>query len=326
MGKSKKKGNKKKGPSRGGANPKGNATANPLKDSRVQKYLGLLADPCSGTLAHPPYAGTDAGYLVRTTELIGVSATDGSSLTPGATGKMDAIVSITPSGYISYARLNGATTQVGGNITLGNSAGTASFLSTAAVRRFRPVAACAKWVPSGPYATRQGTVGTMYGVGTIENAGQVTTATAMLATCTRTAPNGGEMHEVRWLPTSFDENFTTATAFALGGGTMTIVLSGVDGTASNATNLNANGFVEVTIVWEWTPSSTANVTVNPQAPMPYTTQSVLSNIGDMGAFLFQGVMKAGEGIVRGAATGAMVGLTAGVRNYATRGRSMPLLQ
>ncbi len=299
--------------------------ASPMADKRVRDYLTLLADPCSANLAHPPYSGTDAGYLVRTTDILSVSATNGSSLTPGTIYRMDGVVSVTPSGYVSYGQLSGATATVGGSITLSSGGFAGNFLSTTAVRRFRPVAACLKWIPNGPYSSRQGLVGTMYGVGTLANAGEAVNATTVLASCTRTAPNGGECHEVRWLPAAIDENFTTATAAVNGAGTMTVVLSQVDGTASNATNINANGYLEITTVWEWTPSGTAGITVNPQSPIPHTTQSVLANIGDMGAFLYSGVLRAGEGMIRGATAGAMVGLTAGYRNYATRGRSMPLL-
>ena len=151
----------------------------------------------------------------------------------------------------------------------------------------------------------------------------MTTALSLLTEATRVAPNGGEVHEVRWIPTSRDEDFSTAATTISGGGTMTLVLQGVDGTCISGTNADANGFAEITTVWEWTPAFNSNVTVNPQTPLPYTTQQVLSHIGDMGAFLYQGILRAGEGAVRGATAGVMMGLTAGVRQYATRPRGLP---
>jgi len=133
------------------------------------------------------------------------------------------------------------------------------------------------------------------------------------------------MHEVRWLPTPVDENFTQAATTVRNGGTMFAALCGVDATSTSTTTAVLNGYFEVVIIWEWTPNTSGGVgiTVNPQAPLPYTTQQLLSSVGDMGAYLFEGARKAGTGAMRAAGYGAAVAVTRGVQSYMTRGGAFP---
>lgn len=296
-----------------------------LADPRMQNYDRLLRDPCSSALAHPPYAGTDAGYLIRTVDRF-VPNLVGAGLTPGTKNVLDAYVSIIPSSYTANGFMWGCGAIASSMPVQLNDVTSTNFIGNSFVKRFRPVAACVKWVPTGPYADRQGSVGLAYSVGQPLDVGNTSTANSMLTGCTRIAPNGSEMHEVRWLPSAADENFSNASSTIRNGGAATVVLSSVDAVAASTTSWVVNGYVEVTGVWEWTPSLTgaSGIAVNPQAPLPYTTQQLLATIGNMGDYIFRGVRSAGYGAMVAGAQGIAMGLTRGVQTAATRGPALRL--
>lgn len=136
------------------------------------------------------------------------------------------------------------------------------------------------------------------------------------------ASNGDIMHEVRWLPTSADETFTTPIAASSPGvGTVYAILTGIDSTTTSASVATLNGRVEVTTVWEWIPAVFQGLSATPRAPNPYTSQQVLSTIVDMGAYLFRG-MRTGTGVggmIRNMTLGYTSGVTRGTRAIAYGG-------
>lgn len=270
-------------------------------DSYASRYLNLLRDPCGGELISPPYAGTDAGYIVRTTDILTFSAT-GAGMTVGSAVACNAVVAYSPlnvTGNTTNAAWIGAAQAPGGSgtpIISGAIAGgflntnVQNFITTTAtVIRYRPVACCLKWVPIGAYAARAGVVGLSYIPGTpYQGAVSLPSYQAPLAASQHTSPNGSEQHEVRWLPTASDETWTFAGngSQIVGAGTVQLTLNGVDGVATSATVAVPSGYIEATTVWEWIPNESQGLTLNPRVPVPFTTQGLLSNIRDLGSFLF----------------------------------------
>lgn len=286
-------------------------------------WLKLLNDPCSAELARPCYTGTDAGYLIRTNavfrpQLVGSYSNSGLATTG------DYVRQYTPwnlsgsTGYLTAGVQNGVSMT-----TLTPSGETANFITQSVVRRYRPVAACMRWLPDGPYSNRSGTVGLNYSPGAVLGGSVTSTdATQLLQLSAKVVPNGMGEHEVKWLPTELDETWTTVGESSSGaGGSMFIVLAGVDGTTTSTTTATLNGRIEVITVWEWTPTtgSGGNATVSVKAPNPQTSQQVLSAIKDIGGFLYEGAVHATKKFGY-AATGAV--LTAGVRTVTRRAPGM----
>jgi hypothetical protein len=152
--------------------------------------------------------------------------------------------------------------------------------------------------------------------------GNVGTITAEVQ---KQAPNGSEMHEVRWLPTAVDENFTnTQASVNTGAGTILFALRGVDGTNTSTTAGQANGFFQISTVWEWVPTGTIGLSVAPRPPIPFNTQQVLGSIRDFGAYIFHGIRAAHEMV--SATRGGMQLLTGGYGTIERRGPSVPLIR
>lgn len=305
---------------------------NPLSDPRVAAWDLLLRDPCSAPLAHPCYQGGDAGYLIRTTDYITLSSGSETGLTATAIYPLDGYVQICPFNISSSTGQVGAVrlTSVG---TAGQTSSTSgygsNFIASASVKRYRPVACCLKWIPTGPYTSRQGLVSMATLTGQEVDGGTAYDTNGVARAMQHYASNGAEPHEVRWIPTAVDENFTTASAVNnTGAACVLIALQGVDGTASNATTVVANGRFEFTCVWEWQPSVGMGVAASVQPPLPYTTQQVLATIGDFGKYVFQGVRasRAGQQAFRAGVETGLAYLTSGVRTRGTRGGSMPMVQ
>lgn len=297
-----------------------------LSDPRAAAWDKLLRDPCSAQIAHPCYAGMDSGYAIRTVDYYSPAVTGLPTSVQGADIACNAVFSFTPhnisttTGFI-YQNGAGAVNNAGVN------GGFTNFITSSGgpVQRYRAIACCLKWLPSGQYSKRSGIVSLGYSPG-VEITSTSTSVTAR-PLCQHYSPNGSEMHEVRWLPTATDENFTSVAAADNGtAGTVFAVLSGVDGVYNSTTAADISGQFEVTTVWEWTPSTTLSVSVSPSAPLPYTSQQVLGTIGDLGAYIFHGVRAAGgafgAGVMQGAARGAAQLLTGGVGAYGTRGNAM----
>jgi len=150
--------------------------------------------------------------------------------------------------------------------------------------------------------------------------GSSSTAGNALTLAQRIAPNGGEEHEARWLPSAVDENFTTNGTVSAQAGSVFVVLRGVDGAAYSTTQIGFNGYFEFTTVWEWLPAQGAGIAVAPKAPVPYTSQQVLGTISDLGAYIFKGARTAGRivGVINGAMEGVETILAGGVRQRGYR--------
>jgi hypothetical protein len=268
------------------------------------KWLRLLADPCAAELVNPPYTGSDAGYLIRTVD----------SFTPIITGVTGTAGNITTVDYAVWLQPYNYSTTTGywdAGAAAGNSFAspaphgfTTNFITTAsgAVMRYRPVACCLRYVPSGPYSTRSGIAALGYSSGLPVAIGSPTLQPSVFSAAQRIVPVGSEQHEVRWLPTITDEKWTQTTAGNdLSAGCVFMALKNTDAIVLlGGVTAALNGSFEVTTVWEWVPySAAAGVSIAPRAPSPYTTQSVLSTIRDMGAFLFSGEVGSA---IRGAAS------------------------
>lgn len=261
----------------------------------VHPYLRLLADPCGAPFAHPPYGSTDSGYLIRTVENYAIQGTG--TFAAGAVAQLDFMVQVCPSAYspvngvplnpvpgLSYGCI-----QTGQAVALTTRSPSAFVCTSAAPKRYRPVASCAKFIPFGPYSTRQGVIGLSYLNGMSVNPGSGTfTASTMLAECLEVAPCGAEKHEIRWLPTMEDQSWRDVVVYdgsSAGGGTLLIVGNSVDGTYLGPSTAAVNGYIEITTVWEWTPAVAQGLAVQPTPPSPYTIQQLLSTIGNISDFV-----------------------------------------
>lgn len=311
--------------------------------SDAVKWDRLLLDPCGAELTYPCYAGIDTGYLVRTTENQNVYCA-GAGLIVGGKYIGQAYVQYTPSnkGYdgagTDTSILTGSFAPGGVDPAVaGYATPTATIRSnqtfitnSAVVSRYRPVAACLKWVPTGPYSDRSGVVGLGSIAGGIIRFGLSYTQNNIQAAMGRISSNGSAHHEVRWLPTIEDEQFTTISDLNdFGAGAVIISLREIDGVAETPTILRLNGFLEITTVWEWVPNGAGGIAVSPKPPSAATSQQVLSTISDIGHYVYDGVRvaagsRAGRDLLR---TGAMAGvslLSAGIRRQINRGPAIML--
>lgn len=272
-----------------------------LTDPRVRAWDQLLRDPCAANLAPPCYAGIDSGYLVRTVDIVSPPSVTGVAMTVGSTQKLDLNIQYTPfnvsltTGMLANGNVSGVAVSAASQV------GVTNFVTNGgAVKRYRPIAACVKYITNAPVTVRQGVIGVGYSPGMIYKVNDTPTAAQILSECQHTVPNGMSIPEVRWLPTAVDENFTDVlVGNNTAAGSVYFALKDVDGTAVSGTAATANGYFELTTVWEWVPNVTTGACVAPKAPLPYTSQAVLATIGDMGAYLFHGVRAVGAGVVRG---------------------------
>jgi hypothetical protein len=298
-----------------------------LTDPRVRAWDMLLRDPCAANLASPCYAGMDSGYLVRTVD--NFTPTANAPLgTIGVAAIGDACFQFTP---FNISSSTGALyTGITGGGTLPNAANQGfpgNFVTNiATVKRYRPVACCCKWIPTGQYSSRTGLIGLGYSTGQAIVSGDSMVIGDFISECQQHASNGSGAHEVRWLPTAVDENFTdVASASNTAAGSVFIALRNVDALYNSTTTIAFNGYIEITTVYEWVPSRNRGVTVAPKAPLPYTSQQLLSTIGDLGQYVFNGVRAMGNGnIVAGAQMGMRL-LTHGYGGTKQRPSSFPLL-
>lgn len=288
----------------------------------MDAYLRLLADPCGADLTAPPYSGADTGYMIRVTDTIRPGAGGLSGGVAGNGTTLDGMVTFTP-GNVSGSTGNISCFGGTGTTLTTVQAGFANFITQGMVAKFRPVAACLKFVPSGPYANRQGVVGMAYSTGIPYNVPTTLSAAVALSGATRVNGTGSTPHEVRWMPTSSDESFNIGGGS--GGGSLSIILSGVDATFTTGTTANINGYFEYTAVYEWVPQLTGTnstgVTMAPKAPLPFTTQDVLATIREPSRLIFDGVV---SGLTSAAKNVAIGLLTNGVRTMTDRQSSMPM--
>lgn len=269
-------------------------------------YLRMLADPCGAPLAHPPYTGTDSGYLMRSR--VTFQADNGT----GSGTSADFFLQWTPAGAAS----NGFVRRADGDNTY-TTVTKSDFLTSGVVAKARPVASCLKWVPTGPVTSRKGVVGLGYAQGQLVTAGATTTLVAnLMNSCSMLSANGSTPHEVKWLPTIADEVFTNpAVSFdtEVSGGCVYVALLGVD-----ATSGVPNGYFEATTIYEWTPAVNQGAAPAIAKASPFSTQQALSRIRDVGEFLFGDSMAAIGSAAREAAHGAVTTMLTGATYMASR--------
>lgn len=254
----------------------------------LRKYLHMLEDPCSGTLANAPYAGSGAGYLIRTVNQISL----GGNGAVGGQTTADFVCQITP--YNFPAPFVGCVTNPGVDGVCNSFAINNFVTNTSIVKTYRPVAACIRFVSNGTVAGRSGLIGRTYNASKAFSVGDVQTGRNLLPFMSRVDPNGSTLHEVKWLPSFGDERFgSVSDANINGAGSMVIVGSNVDMTQTGAGGYSINGYVEVTCVWEWIPfiiggSPSQGVVGSTPVAQAFTVQDVLSRIRDVGSFLYGG--------------------------------------
>jgi len=269
------------------------------------QWRRLLADPCTGDLAYPCYSGVDSGYLIRTVDTF--SPTAAGTFTVNGNTTLDFVFAYTPSNTSTNTGFKFACTTAGGIFPSLSTDGPDNFITNAAVvRGYRPVAACLKFVPVGAIQARSGEVGTGYMPDTIDMTVS-TTVSAFMSLTQRRAANGEEPHEINWLPTAADENFTTFSYISDPGcGTNFIVARGIDAKGISVTAAVVSGYVEMTTIWEWTPVvSILGVAADPKAPNPYNSQQIIASAGDIKSLLNSGVQRAVSSLGNGVAGAAM---------------------
>lgn len=266
--------------------------------------------------------------MVRTRDAITLTgSTIGSGLTIGSVVGADAVFQWTPAIGNTYGYRYGVGAK-GSALTI-NQTSITNFINSAAVRQARPVACCMRFVPTGAYSTRQGVVGRWYQTSATFPQASTVSAVDALDLCTRVDSTGHVEHEVKWLPTMVDANFSKSdatNATESGGGTVGIVLNGVDFTCTSATAGNLNGYIEIVTVWQWTPQASQGLVSSSKAPVPFSVQDALSRITSVGEFIMGNAARAITADLRGSLGGAMVqaGLAAITRPL-VRERKMPAI-
>jgi hypothetical protein len=126
-----------------------------------------------------------------------------------------------------------------------------------------------------------------------------------------------------------DANFSksdSANATESGGGTVGIVLRNVDFQASSATTGNMQGYIELVVVWEWTPQASQGIVASAKAPPSFTVQEALAKITSVGEFLMGSAAKAVTADLRGSLLGGAVQMGMGLLTRpALRERRAPAL-
>jgi hypothetical protein len=282
-----------------------------------QSWLRLLRDPCGGSIVPAPYEGTGSGYFVRTVNIQPVTV-GGLSSIPTA---VDFAVEATP--YNMNTPFAAASQVTGGSLAFSDSTVGNFITNYSVVKSFRCVAACFKWVPSGPISLRSGVIGRVYSPAKTITPGDSTNGSIMLASMPHQEANGSVIHEVRWLPSFNDERFSsTAEVNANGVGSMSICGVNIDCTTTGVSpNIvaTANGYLELTCAWEWEPhlgGGTNGIAASTLTTTGGTVRDTLSAIRNLGDFLYGN----GPAIM---ATG--YSLAAGVSRM-TRGPSMPRIR
>lgn len=284
--------------------------------STPEKYLSLLFNPCSGDLVHPPYMGTESGYLVRTRDIIvpyynlattpsaplsGLYTSDfGLQWSPGNLGP--AAVN-TNFGLFSGGAGAGSSSVslVAGtqafNVVSGAQTAQSNFVNQTALTSFRVVACCVEWVPTGPSLYRQGLVSLVSANSPqISAFGQASLLMSNIeSSCPHVVRQGAEKHEIVWLPGSKDQEYGALEASVVesGYGTILAALASVDSTITpygtgTACCITPNGRFEITTVWQWNSKLSGGLTFTNEAPSPHTLNTVLSKVKNIGHKVYTG--------------------------------------
>lgn len=262
------------------------APANLPATANASRWLQLLRDPCSAPLTRPCYPGIDAGMLVRTVDVIRLTGNGYTGLTPGGKAKLNGVYSYTPARLTDlYGTYSGGSPGWSGEVYAGgfDNFVTATPADNGVVESIRPVAACMKFIPTGDYSTRSGTIGSIYSTRPLFEGTTVPSFSQVYQTAQHFAAVGSEPHEIRWLPTSDDSDFrfnTLSKDSRSNAGTISFCFQNIDAVATDATHAIAEGYIEVITVWEWTPKYTSGLVKPIITPDPTPLSTVLARISD----------------------------------------------
>lgn len=264
--------------------------------SYVRKMVNLWADPCNAEMVHPPYAGTTTGYLMRSVDIITPSVS-GIVSGLGVQVPLDFVLQWTPSNYSSTTGFVSGGNLTGGGITLAATGGSTFVVDSSSVRAFRPVASCLEFIPTGAIGTRSGAIHFISATSTGFASGTGVTMAQLAAQAQVTRPNAADHYEVKWLPTSLDEELETKAELSHQGcGTVSIMLSSVDGIGTGPSTAKVHGFFRVTTVWEWTPTIVGGIIPDIRKPPGWNTQQILSQVN---------VERVAHGAARGAVSAGL---------------------
>lgn len=256
-------------------------------DPMAMAYRALLSDPCNAPLVPPVVAGPVTGLLVRQRYSVSPTGIQGVSSVNGApmTGNF-------------YASLKPAMAQFDWCVS---TAGTQTVdletgvLGATICQSYRPVAACIKWVPTGPINNRAGIVHTAYMPDRIVPPGGTwgdAEADKYAILCPKAISNTGmgELPEVKWLPSSPEDlDFKSRTlAYTSDTAQSLIIGRGIDGVFTNTTgSFRLNGYFDITVVWEWSPNYDSGITAAVRSGSSSTFQQVLASLGNLGQFALE---------------------------------------
>lgn len=248
-------------------------------DQDAARYAALVQNPCNAPLAHPIYAGSEGGYLLRTESFF----TLGSDGTPGPSTTAH-VVHWTPGGantlgteLILMSAADGSTATTLGTVANIKTPGR-DFL-TNSVSVYRCVAACARVGYSGSEQTRAGRVHSGRTIGGLLDSGASVTADGVansLPNYIRMPPT--EM-EILWTPADADQLFVDPNAAAAQPdrqrrGAITLAFSAAPALDNVVT-------IRLTAVYEWQPKQSSGLAVayESRARSRFTLDQVINALG-----------------------------------------------
>jgi len=161
-----------------------------------------------------------------------------------------------------------------------------------------------KWIPTGSVMNRSGLISTGYVLDQVDTTTSVLDATVpnWQSLCPKSVSNtgNGEPIEVRWIPSGPEDVEFRSNDVVYNADTGSCLIVGRDVDYTTGTSAaTSNGYLEVTIVWEWLPSSGAGIVAPLQVGSRSTMQQVLSTIGNLTNFVLDHPV--GRALGRGAA-------------------------
>jgi len=260
------------------ARPKTTAfRAGPALDSYALAYRRLLRDPCNAPLVPAVGYGPTSGLLVRQRYIIVPEY--GQSV-----NNRDFVAVFSPAKGTFRHQSAGAGAWQEVDLESG-------LLASSICRAYRPVAGCTKWVPNGSIMNRSGLVSAGYILDEVDTTTNVTSGNVSnwQSLCTKTASNTGnaEPIEARWIPSGPEdlEFRSRGVTYNADTGSVLLVGRGVDYTSGGTSY--ANGILEVTVVWEWLPTSGAGIVSPVQSGSSSTLQAVLATVGNVAQFALE---------------------------------------
>lgn len=243
-------------------------------DNQATMYRALLRDPCNGPMVPAVGPGPASGLLVRQRYYVNISVGTPQSVS-------DFVCVFQPAKGILRYRVSTNNQWIEKDLETG-------ILASNLCRAYRPVAACMKWIPTGPVMERSGLISTGYVLDEVDTTTAVSTDVERWMTlCTKTVSNtgNGSIPEVRWIPSGpEDVEFRTQNVtYNADTGTSLLVGRSID--FASGTISYCNGTIEVTVVWEWVPHAGSGVVAPIQAGSRNTMQQVLGSVGNLMSFV-----------------------------------------